>query len=1116
MSMSEKENKNSFPKFIIDKPEGKDLFEGQSQNRIAENIKQFIVENSNSTRRVIGIDGEWGSGKSNVIEILKTKLKEGFYFFIFDAWGHQEDLKRRSILEELLNKLVNVDKILSGKSKNKKTWEEELKELLARKKETVQKTVPKISPALVLSLLAILFLPVSKFGSEQYLKYLADSKIPIVYSDYLIASVILTLPLIPFLVYIICVLVKARFKNSLKIISELFYVFRGKEIQNTSTETISENEPSVREFSNFLSDIELHLEKNLVIVFDNMDRLPARKVKEIWSSIHTFFASEESFLQTWAIVPFDNVHICNIFKEDDNQSKLRADSYIHKTFSIVFHVSPPVLSDWKSFLYSKFKEAFGFELPVDQQIDIIFDYHHLRSPKIKPRDIICYINDIVALRKLWGEEIDLKYLALFALKQNDILENPFDKILTRDYLGELSALFEFDDKLETNVSALAFNVPLDIADEILIKRPIENALKGEGDFSRVYNHKAFFPILDSVFYNTNPNVLHTINVLGMLPENIRGKSEMFKYWEKLSDSILKIDKFDLKYVDAIKKLMLRLESKTTSERLLKYLFKKAVSLNEENQKYYSGSKYFDLVIEIEELLKSSNKTLQVPSLLPENNVAADEFLQFVKACPDRFHILNLKCSEKDINNYLGGEFDNNGISKYFEQLVILKTRISFEALIDHIKKIIPTFSTGIPNYQVVLGNIFEIGKIFSEKEKFLFVFPEKVASTLLTADPSLKNAVDLLLLIIRSNIATPKNEHLNVPVCKKMLSEETHNLAFVESYKFYLTYSDLIRYQLKFPSILVKKVINTVTAANTEVSGKNTKDFVEKYVEIKSSIFDNELAMCASFVSKLDSFGNESNTNYVSEESCLPYIIPFIQDNSSLNNVLVNKVKQQANEYVNGLSEELWVSSLKDFNKSKNIELFVLLTSLYPTQYKKLPEKFSNAYLSAIRLISKETIAVPNDYDFWNTLFSKVNEVKLITTFKDVRDDLLNHNHSDLSINDLLFFENGLFKLERLEYNNEVADDTIRRILIPAAVDSDKYMNFLKRNEKKMIEIIERANESVLAFRDALESKCGRIFQDTELQKFIERLNERHNQILPKLPTEENELDSADSSTGNS
>lgn len=61
------EIKIKYPLFISDKPEGKDLFEGKSQSIIADNIVQFITENDDNSRKVIGIEGEWGSGKSNTL-----------------------------------------------------------------------------------------------------------------------------------------------------------------------------------------------------------------------------------------------------------------------------------------------------------------------------------------------------------------------------------------------------------------------------------------------------------------------------------------------------------------------------------------------------------------------------------------------------------------------------------------------------------------------------------------------------------------------------------------------------------------------------------------------------------------------------------------------------------------------------------------------------------------------------------------------------------------------------------------------------------------------------------------------------------------------------------------
>lgn len=107
-----------YPRFIQNKPCGIDKLDGGSQERLAKTIARHFRQNDslnddNALPRIIGIEGIWGSGKSNVVKILEKELSDNYYFFEYDAWGHQEDLQRRSILELLTSKLIN-DGILSG------------------------------------------------------------------------------------------------------------------------------------------------------------------------------------------------------------------------------------------------------------------------------------------------------------------------------------------------------------------------------------------------------------------------------------------------------------------------------------------------------------------------------------------------------------------------------------------------------------------------------------------------------------------------------------------------------------------------------------------------------------------------------------------------------------------------------------------------------------------------------------------------------------------------------------------------------------------------------------------------------------------------------------------
>ena len=105
--------------FLSNRPYGKDLLDGQSQDYVAQAIKKHIEEvdlekvSNNILPRIIGVEGSWGSGKSNMLLQLQDKLKSNYYFFTYDAWGNQEDLQRRSILEQLTEELIREEQLVN-------------------------------------------------------------------------------------------------------------------------------------------------------------------------------------------------------------------------------------------------------------------------------------------------------------------------------------------------------------------------------------------------------------------------------------------------------------------------------------------------------------------------------------------------------------------------------------------------------------------------------------------------------------------------------------------------------------------------------------------------------------------------------------------------------------------------------------------------------------------------------------------------------------------------------------------------------------------------------------------------------------------------------------------
>jgi hypothetical protein len=88
---------------ISDSPSKTDNF--NSHQRLADAIAELILSEKDGGK-TIGIEGEWGSGKSTIINLIQDKLEskdsENILVFSFDAWAHHDDPLRRTFLESLM------------------------------------------------------------------------------------------------------------------------------------------------------------------------------------------------------------------------------------------------------------------------------------------------------------------------------------------------------------------------------------------------------------------------------------------------------------------------------------------------------------------------------------------------------------------------------------------------------------------------------------------------------------------------------------------------------------------------------------------------------------------------------------------------------------------------------------------------------------------------------------------------------------------------------------------------------------------------------------------------------------------------------------------------------
>ena len=487
-------------KLLSKVPCNDDLFEGGAHRKLAKEISDEIRKDDNCT--IIGIDGGWGSGKSNLVGMIQKELSMGtnggkYHFFTYDAWGHQTDLQRRTILEELTSDLVKGQTPIL----NENSWKDSLENLLAKKKHTTTKTIPAIGIGTIVSMFSILLTPfVTHLASLVSIEWLKQA--------------ILVIPYVfaySFSWYRHYGKMKEKYKQNFtweKCLSEFFLIYKDDIKEETKFETISEKEPSSRQFKEWIHEIDNSLKQNdgivLVLVIDNMDRLPKQKVQELWAAIHSCF-SEEKYTNIRIIVPFDRLHIRNAFQSEnlirqcdgkDNAITVYGDDFINKTFYIVYTVPPPILSGWMHYFKDRWKEAFGSNAIVDYSVLQVYD---MLTKEQSPRKIIAFINQFVTIRNLCDERIEDKYIALYIFGRSKIIENPLEEILNPSYLQGLNFLYSDDENMASNISSLYYQLSLDKAMDVVFTREVTaelddnnvkvlDQLRGNANYWEILNH----------------------------------------------------------------------------------------------------------------------------------------------------------------------------------------------------------------------------------------------------------------------------------------------------------------------------------------------------------------------------------------------------------------------------------------------------------------------------------------------------------------------------------------------------------------------------------------------------------------------------------------------------
>ena len=392
---------------------------GGSHERLANAIVSLIRE---STRGMsVAVMGGWGSGKSTIVNLIARKLTDPksdpvvqSRVFIFDAWAHQGDPLRRSFLQcffEFMTAAENwVQKGAPWDGDPKHTVEQHIKRTTGQSETVITRTDKSLSPwGIAVTVAALL-----AAGATAILPKLDTAK-PDTLKFFWLQLVALLLP------FLVALLARVSGKHD----RTLYQLLVRDAEEEKTVETSRTLDPTAVDFQRVFVNLcnrALNTNRRLLIVIDNLDRIEAAEALNMWATMRTFFEYDEGGRPSpgednwrnrlWLIIPLDRSALQRLWKDDGSGSLIN--SFIQKTFDIVYDVPTPVLTKRKEFFQSELKAAIDDSTQEYEVVYFLADRY--REQISTPREIKLFINHRAGLYLQWKGKIDLPLLALYILQ----------------------------------------------------------------------------------------------------------------------------------------------------------------------------------------------------------------------------------------------------------------------------------------------------------------------------------------------------------------------------------------------------------------------------------------------------------------------------------------------------------------------------------------------------------------------------------------------------------------------------------------------------------------------------------------------------------------------------
>ena len=774
----------------------------------------------------------------------------------------------------------------------------------------------------------------------------------------------------------------------------------------------------------------------LVLVIDNMDRLPKQKVQELWAAIHSCF-SEEKYTNIRIIVPFDRLHIRNAFQSEnlvrqcdgkDNAITVYGDDFINKTFYIVYTVPPPILSGWMHYFKDRWKEAFGNSAIVDYSVLQVYD---MLTKEQSPRKIIAFINQFVTIRNLCDKRIDDKYIALYIFGRSKIIENPLEEILNPSYLQGLNFLYTDDENMASNISSLYYQLSLDKAMDVVFTREVTaelddnnvkvlDQLRGKANYWEILNHSitAVSNIENAALAlekHFGDNSSHEASLIwdALYMRSNPGSATRDKQYEEYHGILLK-----------------HISEKKEYYAHLLTVYHANIYDGFDLQNYINGIDKLHEFISEEDRKISDRKTIISPK----------QYLQLVESRKDNFEEYGLVVEDEKMDDYLVN-LDVNKLAN-MKLYPLLKNEVELPRYKEQIKQLVAENTSNIQIETKLLYRLKEIVKNNRPIDISIYLNDNDIYNMLnaLSKDDELYPDV-LGMAISRYSSGNVYIRGYLQNSIGTLTEEQTEKVS--SCIEYYICYGDLLLQLDDFSAMqYVADIARKLTTSKYGVSTMDVKKALVNYDTIHENLKLESHVILTRFN------GWKKYISSVTLEDVPSLSISLVGDMKNSSELQISKhCLGMVEEYLESLDQEAWKHSLvsNDYNFKLLCVYHPKSLAFYIDAFKEIMRGYAlgNSDTSISNELTEKAITILNDMGYDCSI-----------VFKEVRDIFV--NNSCVNKDKLKYFGKWLFLYGNLEGSKK----SLNKILRSEFLDDPEILKLVSENKSVVKQMMKKADDT--------------------------------------------------------